>query len=34
LVSVKDAEANLQQQFYGHKCDRKSQPAGDHEENR
>jgi hypothetical protein len=27
-VSVKDAEANLQQQFYGHKCDRKSQPAG------
>ena len=30
LVSVKDAEANLQQQFYGHKCDRKdaSQPAG------
>jgi hypothetical protein len=23
LVSVKDAEANLQQQFYGHKCDRK-----------
>ena len=23
LVSVKDAEASLQQQFYGHKCDRK-----------
>ena len=30
LVSVKDAEANLQQQFYGHKCDRKDarQTAG------
>ena len=30
LVSVEDAEASLQQQFYGHKCDRKdvSQPAG------
>ena len=26
LVSVKDAEANLQQQFYGHRCDRKSAP--------
>jgi hypothetical protein len=23
LVSVKDAEASLQQQFYEHKCDRK-----------
>ena len=23
LVSVKDAEAKLQQQFYGHKCDQK-----------
>jgi hypothetical protein len=23
LVSVKDAEANLQQQFYGHKCEQK-----------
>ena len=23
LVSVKDAEASLQQQFYGHKCERK-----------
>jgi hypothetical protein len=30
LVCVEDAEASLQQQFYGHKCDRKdvSQPAG------
>ena len=30
LVSAKDAEASLQQQFYGHKCDRKdvSQSAG------
>jgi hypothetical protein len=30
LVSVEDAEASLQQQFYGHKCDRKdvSQPGG------
>jgi len=30
LVSIKDAEANLQQQFYGHKCDRKDarQTAG------
>ena len=30
LVSVKDAEANLQQQFYGHRCDRKDscQTAG------
>jgi hypothetical protein len=26
LVSVKDAEANLQQQFYGHKCDQKDVP--------
>ena len=26
LVSVKDAEANLQQQFYGHKCERKDSP--------
>lgn len=26
LVSVKDAEANLQQQFYGHKCDQKDAP--------
>jgi hypothetical protein len=23
LVSVKDAEANLQQQFYGHKCEQR-----------
>ena len=23
LGSIKDAETNLQQQFYGHKCDRK-----------
>jgi len=23
LLSVKDAEASLQQQFYGHKCERK-----------
>jgi hypothetical protein len=30
LVSVKDAEANLQQQFYGHKCEQKDarQTAG------
>jgi hypothetical protein len=30
LLSVEDAEASLQQQFYGHKCDRKdvSQRAG------
>jgi hypothetical protein len=30
LVSIKDAEASLQQQFYGHRCDRKDahQPAG------
>jgi hypothetical protein len=30
LVSVEDAEASLQQQFYEHKCDRKdvSQPGG------
>jgi hypothetical protein len=30
LGSIKHAEASLQQQFYGHKCDRKdvSQPAG------
>jgi hypothetical protein len=30
LVSIEDAEASLQQQFYGHKCDRKdvSQPGG------
>jgi hypothetical protein len=26
LVSVKDAETNLQQQFYGHKCDQKDAP--------
>jgi hypothetical protein len=26
LVSVKDAEASLQQQFYGHKCERKDSP--------
>ena len=26
LVSAKDAEANLQQQFYGHKCERKDAP--------
>jgi hypothetical protein len=26
LVSAKDAEANLQQQFYGHKCERKDSP--------
>jgi hypothetical protein len=30
LLSVRDAEASLQQQFYGHKCDRKdvSQATG------
>jgi len=30
LLSVQDAEANLQQQFYGHKCERKDarQTAG------
>jgi hypothetical protein len=30
LGSIKDAEASLQQQFYGHKCERKDalQPAG------
>ena len=30
LGSIKDAEASLQQQFYGHKCDRKDslQTAG------
>jgi hypothetical protein len=30
LVSLKDAEANLQQQFYGHKCEQKDarQTAG------
>jgi hypothetical protein len=26
FVSAKDAEANLQQQFYGHKCERKDSP--------
>jgi hypothetical protein len=26
LVSAKDAEASLQQQFYGHKCERKDSP--------
>jgi hypothetical protein len=26
LGSIKDAEASLQQQFYGHKCDRKDAP--------
>ena len=26
LMSVKDAEANLQQQFYGHKCERRILP--------
>jgi hypothetical protein len=26
LVSAKDAEACLQQQFYGHKCERKDSP--------
>ncbi len=30
LLAVKDAEASLQQQFYGHKCERKdaSLPSG------
>jgi hypothetical protein len=26
LVSATDAEASLQQQFYGHKCERKDSP--------
>lgn len=26
LGSIKDAEASLRQQFYGHKCDRKDTP--------
>ena len=26
LGKIKDAEASLQQQFYGHKCDRKDAP--------
>jgi hypothetical protein len=28
LVSVKDAEANLQQQFYSHKCEQKDARQG------
>jgi hypothetical protein len=26
LVSIADAEVSLQQQFYGHKCERKDSP--------